>query len=88
MVNTTSPSCLFLKRVNGIAKSSPLLPQILSLAVVCLWLLVATRTAIASASGKIFYAPCLAEYEKGRIKKEVEASGANDDGIFMKNSVA
>jgi hypothetical protein len=50
-------------------------PQILSLAVMCLWLLVATRTAIASASGKIFYAPCVVEYEKERIKKELELAG-------------
>jgi hypothetical protein len=51
------------------------LPQIFSLAVVLLWLLVGTRTAISSASGKIFYAPCVAEYEKERIKKEFETGG-------------
>jgi hypothetical protein len=55
------------------------LPQILSLAVVCLWLLVATRTVIASASGKMFYAPCVAEYEEERAKKGLEMAGVAVD---------
>jgi hypothetical protein len=55
------------------------LPQIFSLAVVLLWLLVGTRTVISSASGKMFYAPCVAEYEKERTKKELETAGVNVD---------
>jgi len=54
------------------------LPQIFSLAVVLLWLLVGTRTIIGSISGKMFYAPCVAEYEKERIK-ELETAGLNVD---------
>lgn len=63
-----------------------LLPQILSLAVVCLWLLVGTRTIIDSVSGKMFYAPCAAEYEKERIKKELSVAGlAVDDNLVNPN---
>jgi hypothetical protein len=51
------------------------LPQILSLAVVSLWLLVGIRTCIASVSGQMFYAPCVAEYEQKRIKKELSVAG-------------
>ena len=59
------------------------LPQIFSLAVVLLWLLVATRTVTSSYSGKVFYAPCVAEYEKERIKKELETTGVKvDDNII------
>ena len=62
--------------------------QILSLAVVCLWLLVATRTAVASASGKIFYAPCVAEYERERIKKELEIRKENANDKQLDASMA
>jgi hypothetical protein len=58
-------------------------PQLLSLAVACLWLLVAIRTAIASASGNIFFAPCVAEYEKERIKEELDRAGMNIDEKFV-----
>jgi cytochrome c-type biogenesis protein CcmE len=65
-----------------------LLPQILSLAVVCLWLLVGIRTFIDSVSGKMFYAPCVAEYEKERVQKELSMAGlAVDDSLVHPNSV-
>jgi hypothetical protein len=64
------------------------LPQIFSLAVVLLWLLVATRTVISSASGKMFYAPCVAEYEKGRIMKELETAALNVDDKIIDTRLA
>jgi hypothetical protein len=64
------------------------LPQIFSLAVVLLWLLVATRTVISSASGKMFYAPCVTEYEKERIKKELETAGLNVDDKIIDTCLA
>ena len=64
------------------------LPQIFSLAVVLLWLLVATRTVISSASGKMFYAPCVTEYERERIKKELETAGLNVDDKIIDTCLA
>jgi hypothetical protein len=64
------------------------LPQIFSLAVVLLWLLVATRTVISSASGKMFYAPCVTEYEKERIKKKLETAGLNVDDKIIDTCLA
>jgi hypothetical protein len=64
------------------------LPQIFSLAVVLLWLLVGTRTLISAISGKIFYAPCVAEYEKERVKKELETAGGNVDEDTIDTSLA
>ena len=59
------------------------LPQIFSLAVVLLWLLVAIWTVISTYSGKVFYAPCVAEYEKERIKKELEITGVKVDDTLV-----
>ena len=63
--------------------SARLPSQILSLAVVFLWLLVGTRTVIASVSGKMFYAPCAAEYEKERIRKELAQAGLAADNHLV-----
>lgn len=48
------------------------LGMIFSMAVICLWLLVSVRTVEASIRGKMFFAPCVAEYQQGRVRKEVE----------------
>lgn len=46
--------------------------QVFSLSVVCLWMLCSARTIAASVSGSLFSAPCVAEYEKERIRKKLE----------------
>lgn len=71
-----------------VANAFSLLTQILSIAVICLWLLVAIRTVIDSISGKMFYAPCVAEYEKERTRKELEAAGAKAKGKRLNAPVA
>lgn len=49
------------------------LGMVFSLLVILLWILVAVRTAIASAKGDMFFAPCAADFEKKWIQREIAA---------------
>ncbi|KEF56226.1 uncharacterized protein A1O9_07807 [Exophiala aquamarina CBS 119918] len=55
------------------------LGTVLSLSVICLWAMVAVKTAIASIKGTMFLAPCAEEFEKQWIRKEIEVNRSKDE---------
>ena len=74
----TFPLGVYTVSTTTIARELPstffkVLGMIFSLLVILLWILVAVRTALASAKGDMFFAPCAADFEKKWIQREIAA---------------